>query len=258
MPPPAAPLPAAPEPAAPEPAAPQPAAPPGQRRGHITRIGDFDIFVGEDYGPNVRRALESGGYELRERGLATEFLRPGDRVLEAGTGAGVIAMTAAAVTGAANVLTFEANPYILADARGNFARNGMPEITSHHAVLACRRLFRPNAVTRFNLSREFWASRIDAPPGHPAIVQTIDVRVRSLEQEIAAHQANVLICDIEGGEVVLLTGADLSGIRMIILETHRWAVGEALTDAMIRDLILQGFAVDLPASAGEILLFRRA
>jgi hypothetical protein len=82
--------------------------------------------------------------------------------------------------------------------------------------------------------------------------------VRSLEQEIAAHQANVLICDIEGGEVVLLTGADLSGIRMIIMETHRWAVGEALTDAMIRDLILQGFAVDLSASAGEILLFRRA
>jgi len=231
---------------------------PGQRHGHITRIGDFDIFVGDDYGPNVRLALDSGGYELRERALATEFLRPDDRVLEVGTGVGVIAMTAAAFTGAANVLTFEANPYILADAKENFAHNKMPEITSHHAVLACRRLFRPNAVTRFNLSREFWASRIDAPPGHPAIIQSLHVPVRSLEQEIAAHQANVLICDIEGGEVVLLTGADLSGIRMIILETHRWAVGEALTDAMIRDLILQGFALDLPASAGEILLFQRA
>jgi FkbM family methyltransferase len=232
---------------------------PRQRHGHIAMVGAFEIFVDDaNYSLSCRQSLDSGTFEARERALVTACLRPGDRVIELGTAVGVVASTAAAITGAANVLTFEANPYILADARANFARNRMPEIAGRHAVLANRRLYRPNATTRFHLHRDFWASRLDASEGQPGVVQSLDVPVRSLEQEIAAHGADVLICDIEGGEVALLTGADLSGIRMIILETHYWAVGEALTDAMMRNLIMQGFSLHLRASGQEVLLLRRA
>jgi hypothetical protein len=52
-----------------------------------------------------------------------------------------------------------------------------------------------------------------------------------------------LICDIEGGEIELLIGADLAGIRLIIMEVHNWAVGVRSTDAMLRWLIVNGFNV---------------
>lgn len=65
------------------------------------------------------------------------------------------------------------------------------------------------------------------------------------------------ICDIEGGEVDLLMQADLSGLRLLILETHVWAVGEARTDAMIRKFVLDGFAIDLDASGQGVAALRR-
>jgi len=67
----------------------------------------------------------------------------------------------------------------------------------------------------------------------------------------------VLVCDIEGGEVELLMGADLSALRLIILETHYWAQGETATDAMVRELILSGFSIHLEASGWNVLALRR-
>jgi len=40
------------------------------------------------------------------------------------------------------------------------------------------------------------------------------VPVFCLEDEIEAHRANVLICDIEGGEVDLRMQSDLAGIHL--------------------------------------------
>jgi hypothetical protein len=88
-------------------------------------------------------------------------------------------------------------------------------------------------------------------------VKTVRVPVFCLEKEILAHEANVLICDIEGGEVDLLMNAGLSGISMIIIETHYWSVGKARTDAMMRKLILDGFSFDLDHSSRHVSVLRR-
>ncbi len=61
------------------------------------------------------------------------------------------------------------------------------------------------------------------------------------EDKIAERRANVLVCDIEGGEADLLTGADLSGIRLIVMETHYWACGRPDIDSMVRFLVHDGF-----------------
>ena len=67
----------------------------------------------------------------------------------------------------------------------------------------------------------------------------------------------MLICDIEGGEVALLSDADLKGLRLVILETHTWAVGEARTDALIRKLMADGFNLDLDVSGRGVAALRR-
>jgi hypothetical protein len=110
---------------------------------------------------------------------------------------------------------------------------------------------------RFCINREFWASRLNAPAGDRDVVKTVQVPIFCLEDVIQNHRATVLISDIEGAEVDLFGHADLSGIRLIIMETHYWAVGEVATDEMVRQLIMSGFSIHLGVSHTSYLVFRR-
>ena len=230
---------------------------PEGRTGRIIKIEDFSFFVDDKYGEAVKSALIQGGYEGREIELARECLLTGDRVLEIGTAIGAVSTIAASILGESNVLTFDANPEMVADAQDNFQRNNLGGIKCHVAALANRKYFKEGAFVRFLVSQDFWASRMDLGGGGDDIVKVIGVPVRCLEEEIEAHQANVILCDIEGGEVVLFDGADLSSIRLIIMETHHKATGDFATDTMVRNLILQGFALHVSASNHGIVVLRR-
>ena len=227
------------------------AAPPG-REGRIARVGGFDLLIAQAYGRDISEALRVGSYEDRERRLVTSLLRPGDRVLEVGTAIGLVAMTTAAMIGPEHISTFDANPAMIADAEANFARNGV-EIAARCGALVPRGRFAAGARLAFHVSPQFWASRL-VEPGEG----TISVPTLCFEEERARADANVLICDIEGGEVDLLMEADLTGLQLILLETHVWAVGEARTDALIRKMVLDGFAIDLDASGQGVAALRRA
>lgn len=223
--------------------------------GDVVEVGGFLVGLSDAYGPQVKGALRSGGYEKRERDLVARFVLPVDRVLELGTGVGVVAMTAAKIVGPQNVVTYDANPEIVADAKANFARNGMEGIDARVGLMANRRHFAPGEV-KFGVDGEFWASR-QADAQEDKFARVIAAPLVCLEDVIAAHRANVLICDIEGGEVDLLTEADLTGVRLIVLETHYWAKGETATDAMVRALILSGFSIHLQTAAWSAMALRR-
>jgi FkbM family methyltransferase len=229
------------------------------RQGHLTTIGSAGVFVDTDkYSALLIKSLTQGGYEARERELVGALLRVEDRVLEIGTAVGAVTMTAAKIVGAENVLTYEANPQIAADARRNFAYNDLAAIQARVGVLCNRKLFAgaPEQM-EFFISRNFWASRLYVGVDGQDIVETVHVPTACLEEQISAHRATALICDIEGGEVELLTDADLTGIRLIIMETHNWAVGAKSTDAMMRALIVSGFNVDLHHSGNGIAVLYR-
>jgi FkbM family methyltransferase len=232
---------------------------PEGRTGHMTEVGGFTVFVDtERYAPGIVSSLDSGSYEGRERQLATDLIQPADRVLEVGTALGIVSMTAASIVGAENVLTFDANPDIVEDARQNFRRNGLSGIKSCVGILKPRStITHPDETINFYVDQAFWASRLAASPTTAGILKTIQVPVLCLEDEINSHSANVLICDIEGGEVELLSQANLTGVRFILMETHYWAAGETATDNMIRKLILEGFSIHLGHSGHQIMVLRR-
>jgi FkbM family methyltransferase len=232
--------------------------PPG-RNGKLIEVDDFTVFVDDDnYAPEIIATLESGWYEDRERWLAKEILERHDRVIEAGTAVGLVAMTAASIVGPADVLTFDANPEIVADAQRNFHRNGLGEIKSRWGVLKNRQsIHGENEAVDFYIAKHFWASRLHASEHDENIVRKVQVPVFCLEDQIEAHRANVLICDIEGGEVDLLMHSDLRGIRKIIIETHYGWVGERETDEMIRKLVLEGFCIHLGLSGQQVFTLRR-
>jgi FkbM family methyltransferase len=229
------------------------------RQGFIKTIGSTQVFIDtEKYSPIVVKNLTEGWYEGRERALVNKLIRTNDRVLEVGTALGAVTMTTARIIGAKNVLTFEANPQIAADARRNFAFNELDAIQSRVGVL-CNRLRFASAPreVEFSVSRDFWASRLHVGPISQDIVSTVLVPTACLEDQIQAHGATVLICDIEGGEIELLIGADLKGLRLIIMEVHNWAVGAQSTDAMMRWLVVNGFNVDLRNTGGDIVILSR-
>jgi FkbM family methyltransferase len=229
------------------------------RNGKLIEFDGFIIFVDcDNYAPEIIATLESGRYEARERWLAKEILEPTDRVIEAGTAVGLVAMTAASIVGAANVLTFDANPEIVADAQRNFHRNGLGEIRSRWGVLKNRQSIHSEKETvDFYIAKHFWASRLRASEHDESILKKVQVPVFCLEDEIEAHRANVLICDIEGGEVDLLMQSDLAGIRKIIIETHYGWAGERQTDEMIRKFICEGFSIHLGLSGEQVITLRR-
>ena len=235
------------------------AATPEGRDGHISMVGGFNIFVdNERYTTSIVKALDNDTYERRERELTAGLILPSDRVIEAGTAIGIVSMTAALIVGAESVLTFDANPDIIADARQNFARNDLSGIKSRNGVLKNRQHFEPHVeAVDFYVDEAFWASRLDASPNTPGIKKTVKVPIYWLEDEIRSHAANVIVCDIEGGEVELLMQADLAGVRLIIMETHYRAVGEVATDDMIRKLIIDGFSIHLGHSGDNFAVLRR-
>ncbi|TPI63538.1 FkbM family methyltransferase [Mesorhizobium sp. B3-1-7] len=229
------------------------------RDGYFMGVGGFDIFVDtENYSETIIDALRRNYYEGRERQLTADLVHPSDRVIEVGTAIGLVAMTAALIVRAENVLTFDANPKILDDARQNFRRNGLSKIKSRNGVLKNRqKILGAGETVEFYIDKSFWASRLDATSTEPSIVDKVRIPVYCLEDEVRDHSANVLICDIEGGEVELLEAADLSGIRLIIMETHYAVSGEAATDAMMRKLIVEGFSLHLGHSAHQFVVLRR-
>jgi len=224
----------------------------------IVLLGGFEVLVdAQRYSEPVIASLRRGDYEARERTIVSEVLRPGDRVLEVGTAVGAVAMAAAAVVGADNVLTFDANPAVVADARRNFALNGFGAIDARHGILKNRTRWRPGEEVDFHVARDLWASRLNADSSDEDIVEVARVRAFCLETELRSHGSNVLICDIEGGEVDLLGEADLAPISLIVLETHYWATGERAASAMMRKLVLEGFDIDLGRSGQHVTMLHR-
>ena len=155
-----------------------------------------------------------------------------DRVIEAGTAIGVVAMTIASIVGAPNLVTFEANPDIAIDAQENFRRNGFEGIKSQVGILKNRHNFVKGEEVDFHVAKSFWASRLHRVDHRKDIAKTIKVPTFCLEDEITRHSASAFVCDIEGGEVDLLIDAELAGIKTIIIETHPWAAGKEPTDEM--------------------------
>ena len=150
-------------------------------------------------------------------------------------------------------MTFDANARIVADACRNFVYNDLADIQSKVSVLYNRSRFSDaSSDVEFLISRDFWASRLDAGGDRQDIVETVRVPTACLEDQICAHRATAMICDIEGGEVELLIGADLTGIRLIIVAVHGWAVGGDAINSLMRQLIMSGFNVDLQYSGNGV------
>ena len=180
----------------------------------------------------VRSMLFKGTYEAHECDLVERVVRSGDRVLEIGAGIGLVSLVATRLCGEGHVFSYEANPDLEPVIRKNYRLNGWtPDLTMRAVTSDGRDLpfFRSsNVVSSSVVDRNLAGDRI--------VVESL-----AINDLIDEHRPSVVIMDVEGSEVDLLSTADLSRVRILIAEMHPHIVGKEKITMLVGDIETRGF-----------------
>ncbi|MGH6858722.1 MAG: FkbM family methyltransferase [Phyllobacterium sp.] len=215
------------------------------------RLHGIDVPISPDEVSQVIwSALEDGSYEAKEARWAVKAVKPGDRILELGSGIGIITSLLAAVEGT-HVMAFEANPHTVELAHRVIKANNRNNVELRHGLLTAGL---PRDFT-FYVREDLWMSSLLEHQG--PYLDTIVVRSANIDNVIGHAGIDLVVMDIEGAELDLLTGAELPGVERVFLEFHDHLYGlqgiRELTSAMAG----KGFAYDPRGSSGPCVLFSR-
>lgn len=203
-----------------------------------------------DVSPEIWQALSNETYEAKEARLIFKCVRPHDRVLELGTGIGILASLIASVEGV-HVWTFEASPSSVELAHRVIDANEMDNITLAQGILSAG----PPRALQFFDRPDLWMSSLYAQQGSYSRKRTITSR--NIDDFVHTHAINVLVMDIEGAEHDLLVNARLPGIERIFLELHDHLYGLDGVRDITEAMAAKGFAYDPRGSSGPCVLFSR-
>ncbi|MGF6172094.1 FkbM family methyltransferase [Ensifer sp. 4252] len=177
----------------------------------------------------VRDLMYREVYEDTERNILLKLLKPGSKVLEVGTGLGFIALLAARICGANNVLTYEANSTLESLIRENFRINGLTPTLRMKAMTSDGRTLTfyqsDNIISSSTFDRELPGTKVEAQSdAFPMVMKQ--------------YSPDVLIMDVEGAEDELLRIEDFGSVRHILVELHPHIIGEGKVQEL-KDLLKQ-------------------
>jgi FkbM family methyltransferase len=158
----------------------------------------------------IREALASGRYERAECDALDRLLVDGDRVLELGSGLGLVAVRCAQRLGSDAVVTVEADPEMLPVIDATLAANQVSPTVYSGAVSA------DGGERWLERAPHLWSTKAHQ---WGAVGDCVRVGGLALSALIAAHRPSVLMIDIEGGESQLAP-TDLPGVRAVLIECH--------------------------------------
>ncbi|MCT7374659.1 FkbM family methyltransferase [Chelativorans salis] len=200
--------------------------------------------------PEIWQALSNGTYEAKEARWVFKSVRPHDRVLELGSGIGILTALIAGIEGV-HVWSFEANPSSVRLARRVIEANNLENVTLTQGILAAG----PPRDFIFYARKDLWMSSIVEHQGPYDEILTIPSV--NIDQFISQHEIDVIVMDIEGAERDLLIEAELPGVERIFLELHDHLYGLAGIRDITQALASKGFGYDPRGSSGPCVLFSR-
>ena len=196
---------------------------------------------------SYRATFVLGDYEEDERALIRKFLRPEDSVLEFGACMGIVScVTNRLLRDKSRHVVVEANPMLIPTIHRNREINHCGFLVENCAGSNQRELtfyLHPLFVVGGTYQRQ--SGREVRVPGRS---------IRELNERYGPF--STLIMDVEGAELDLLKGSlDVLGqFRLIILETHDWAIGEDGVQRCREILTAAGLALQEHAGATEAWL----
>ncbi len=220
------------------------------------RYADLDIPLNrEGISAEIVMGIAMNVYEKPEIDGLWRALRPGDRIIELGAGLGVVTALAARATGPeGRILAYEANANLLRDTREFLERHGVTNVELRHAVLVPTAV--PGETRDFHVSRVFAVSSL-VPHAGSTRHKTVSVPAEGANDVIASFRPDVLICDIEGGEVDLIPAMDLTSLRAVVIEMHPKRVSADKLDGVRVSMERQGLIRDPEPMGGTVELFVR-
>lgn len=204
----------------------------------------------DEVSPVIWQALKDGSYEAKEARSVARAIRDGDRVLELGSGIGVITSVIARIPGV-SVWAFEANPSTARLAERVLEANRASNVRFCQGLLTAGQ---PESHI-FYVRRDLWMSSMDENQG--PYEHRIQIASENIDEFIHRHRINVLVMDIEGAERDLLSDADLHGVERIFVELHDHLYGLSGVRDITQALALKGFAYDPRGSRGPCVLFSK-
>lgn len=203
--------------------------------------------------PTIAKALSTGAYEAEEARIVARALKPRDRVLEIGSGLGFVSTLIARDDRVISLIAVEADPRLAKRAASTLLLNDCADAEVINAVMA------PEAATGdmavFYQRPDFWMSSMietDVP-----YERAVHVPVMPLNEVLRDRAITCIVCDIEGGEVDLLSGADLAGVDRIVVELHDHITGLSGVSRLFDIMRRKGFTYDPRCSEGTVVLFRQ-
>ncbi|MEM6307420.1 MAG: glycosyltransferase family 2 protein, partial [Pseudomonadota bacterium] len=189
--------------------------PPVVEYGETIEIMGVKIpFVPTIITPNIERPMRRNRYETGECMTAQTLIKPGDRVLELGAGVGLVSTIASRVEGVQAILSIEGHPGLIPMIRETHRINGVTHVELRHGLAATV----SSDAQPFYVRNDFWGSSMEP---HSRPYKNVEhIPTFGLGDLIAEFDPTVIIADIEGGELDLFDHADLSGVRVIMIELH--------------------------------------
>lgn len=201
-----------------------------------------------------RRALRSGDYERREAEAVKAHVGPDDVVIELGAGMGYMSAFMAKNLRAKEVHAFEANPGLIPYIDAVYAANGITTAKVTNAILGPRK-----GKAEFYARKNFLASSLEKEPKgmKSAVVAVEKVDVLNVKTVFKEIRPSVLVCDIEGAEADLLPAADLSSLRVAVVELHPQWIGQAGVQAVFDAMHAAGLSYFPRSSDKKVVTFKK-
>ncbi len=199
----------------------------------------------QDVPKGIQKQLYQKKYESQEFELVRAALSPDDRVLEVGAGIGFIGIVCAKICGQENIVSYEPNPFMKPVIEKNYALNGLTP-TLRNKVLA-----REAGEVEFYFSDSVLSSSLfDRKQGSPTTV-----KADGISDVVDSFDPSVIVMDVEGAEIDLLTSCDLQRVSKIVIELHPHIVGPKEIQKLVGHLIDCGFVQK--KNLGKVSLFVR-
>lgn len=192
-----------------------------------------------------RSCFLDGSYEAEERALVREFIRPSDTVLELGACLGIVScVTNRILDDKSKHVVVEGNPYCIPTLHRNRELN-----RSGFLVENCAVSNQPDAT--FYLHPVYIVGgTTQRESGRPVRVPAFSLP----ELHLRHGPFSALIVDIEGSELEIFSAAPevLRGVRVVIVEIHPWAIGEAGAERCRETLSAAGLRFKKRAGITEV------
>lgn len=208
--------------------------------------------------PTIHKALNSGSYERLEARQVSRFLQDGDRLVEFGAGLGFLSALSSKLRRLDACVVVEANPELIGVIQATHQANGVESHIVNAVALSPQSPHWPHVqdgTLPFYITPNFWGASLAA--AHRAN-RVLRVPVARADELIRIHRPTVIICDIEGGEIDLLEGAELHSVRMAFFEVHKSVIGLAGIHRLAQTLAHHGLYYDPDYSVGATVMYSRA